>query len=218
MKSAFFLLPFAVLFLQVCHSLRASSLSRTAARSARLYVQKDAQGYEIKPRDWFNGLSLDPGGSLTDPRAVPPEARGFAEGIKSGGKVKNFDETIAMIDKHYNYFAVSFTNGDLVNAANTNTGSAKVFSFGLMTKMDVDTTLRLFGEHYDAVKANPSGSDHQNIRNFMKNGWAGITFGTGLAIASKLQSYDDTDSAFATQSSIAGKENSWDNDSESWIP
>ena len=194
------------------------SRSRNAAIRTVLHVQKDAQGYEIKPRDWFNGLSVDPGGSLTDPRAVPQEAKDFAESVKKGGKVKNFDETIAMIDKHYDYFAVPFTNDDLVNTANTNTGSAKVFSFGLMTEMDVESTLRLFGEHYDAVKSNPSGSDHQNIRNFMKKGWAGITFGTGLAIVSKLMAYDDTDSAFATQSSIAGKENSWDKDSESWIP
>ena len=52
----------------------------------------------------------------------------------------------------------------------------------------------------------------------MKLGWGAVTFPTGLAIISKLQAYDDTDSAFATQSSIEGKENSWDNDSESWIP
>jgi len=28
-------------------------------------LQYDSQGYVIKPRDWFNGLSTDPGGSLT---------------------------------------------------------------------------------------------------------------------------------------------------------
>jgi len=76
----------------------------------------------------------------------------------------------------------------------------------------------LFGEHYKDVLANPSGNDHPNIRNFMKLGWGSVTFPTGLAIISKLQAYDDTDSAFATQSSIEGKENSWDTDSESWIP
>lgn len=36
-------------------------------------------------------------------------------------------------------------------------------------------------------------------RNFQKFGWAGVTFGTGLAIISKLQAYDDTESALATQ-------------------
>jgi len=138
--------------------------------------------------------------------------------IISGGEVVNFAETIKLIDEHYTYFAVPFTCGDLKSPANTNTGSAKVFSFGLMTKMDEKSTLRLFGEHYKDVLANPSGTDHPNIRNFMKLGWGAVTFPTGLAIISKLQAYDDTDSAFATQSSIEGKENSWDNDSESWIP
>ena len=45
-------------------------------------IQYDSQGYVIKPRDWFNGLSTDPGGSLTDPRAVPPVMKAFAEKIK----------------------------------------------------------------------------------------------------------------------------------------
>jgi len=132
--------------------------------------------------------------------------------------VANFDETIKLIDEHYTYFAVPFTVGDVKSPANTNTGSAKVFSFGLMTKMDEKSTLRLFGEHYKDVLANPSGTDHPNIRNFMKLGWGAVTFPTGLAIISKLQAYDDTDSAFATQSSIEGKNVGWDDDSESWIP
>lgn len=105
-------------------------------------LQYDSQGYIIKPRDWFNGLSTDPGGSLTDPRAVPPVMKEFAEKIKNGGEVNNFAETIKLIDEHYTYFAVPFTCGDLKSPANTNTGSAKVFSFGLMTKMDEKATLR----------------------------------------------------------------------------
>jgi len=105
-------------------------------------LQYDSQGYLIKPRDWFNGLSTDPGGSLTDPRAVPPVMKSFAEKIKNGGEVSNFAETLKLIDEHYTYFAVPFTCGDLKSPANTNTGSAKVFSFGLMTKMDEKATLR----------------------------------------------------------------------------
>jgi hypothetical protein len=51
----------------------------------------------------------------------------------------------------------------------------------------------------------------------MKKGWTGVTFANGLAIASKLQAYTDTDSAFATQASIEGS-SGWDADSDSWIP
>ncbi|MEC7118984.1 MAG: HopJ type III effector protein, partial [Pseudomonadota bacterium] len=35
-------------------------------------------------------------------------------------------------------------------------------------------TLSLFAEHYQAVLANPAGTDHQNIRKFKKYGWAGF--------------------------------------------
>jgi len=103
----------------------------------------------------------------------------------------------------------------LTNEANVNTGSAKIFSFALMTRMDEKQTLRLFGEIARDLK--PSGSDHMNIRNFMKSGWSGIKFNTGLAIVSKLQAYDDTDSAMRTQSVKEGA-GDWDPNSDSWIP
>ena len=80
----------------------------------------DSQGYIIKPRDWFNGLSGDPGASLTDPRAVPPAMKEFAERIKNGGDVATFAETISQIDENYDYFAVPFQVGDLKSAANEN--------------------------------------------------------------------------------------------------
>ena len=88
-----------------------------------LFAQKeelDSQGYIIKPRDWFNGLSADPGASLTDPRAVPPAMKAFAEKIKAGGDVESFAETIRLIDENYDYFAVPFQVGDLKSAANEN--------------------------------------------------------------------------------------------------
>jgi hypothetical protein len=177
-------------------------------------LQYDDKGYIVKERDWFNGLSTDPGNSLADPRAVPPQAKEFAEKIK-GGYEGTLAETLALIDEHYNYFEVPFSNGDLVNEANVNTGSAKIFSFALMTQMDEKQTLNLFGEVYRNLS--PDGTDHMNIRNFAKLGWGGIQFNTGLAIASKLQAFDDTDSAMETQSVIEGGDG-WDPDSDSWIP
>ena len=83
----------------------------------------DSQGYIIKPRDWFNGLSGDPGASLTDPRAVPPAMKEFAERIKNGGDVATFAETIKLIDENYDYFAVPFQVGELKSGANENTVS-----------------------------------------------------------------------------------------------
>ena len=94
-------------------------------------------------------------------------------------------------------------------------GSAKIFSFALLNRMDEKSTLGLFGEI--ARDLSPSGTDHGNIRNFLKYGWKGVQFNSGLAIASKLSTYDDTDSALKTQSIIEGGE-SWDPNSDSWMP
>ena len=89
-----------------------SPYSRVSLASARNAIQRDGQGYEIKSKDWFNGLSVDPGASLTDPRAVPPVAKEFAEKIKGGAEV-TLKETLKLIDDNYEYFAVPFTNGNL---------------------------------------------------------------------------------------------------------
>jgi hypothetical protein len=100
----------------------------------QIYVTRDEKGYEIKPKDWFNGLSADPGASLTDPRAVPLPCKDFIESIKSGSTT-TFQNTISLIDEHYDYFQVPFSCGDLVSLPNVNVGSAKIFSFALMTRL-----------------------------------------------------------------------------------
>ncbi len=81
--------------------------------------------------------------------------------------------------------------------------------------MDEYSTLRLFGPLSENLT--PNGTDHPNIRNFIKYGWNGIKFPSGLAIVSKLQAYDDTDTALSTQNLLEGSEN-WDINSDSWIP
>lgn len=179
-------------------------------------IKYDEKGYVIKTKEsgWFNGLSSDPGNSLADPRAVPPVCKAFAEKVKAGTTV-TFADTIALLDEHYDYFAVPFECGKMVSKANENVGSAKIFSFALMTKMDEAATLRLFGEIYRDLK--PDGLDHPNIRNFIEYGWKGISFSRGLAIASKLQSGVETDEVFQTQAKLEGK-GEWDTDSDSWIP
>eukprot|EP01038_Epipyxis_sp_PR26KG_P004930 gene4930-6898_t len=182
-------------------------------------IERDSQGYEIKSKDWFNGLSVDPGASLTDPRAVPPECKEFVQKIRSDeqfAKELTYKKTIEFLDKHYNYFEVPFSCGENINPAKVNTGAAKIFSFGLMTKLTESETLKLFGEYYRELA--PNGDDHKNIRNFIKFGWRGVSFGSGLAIVSKLQAYDDTESAMKTQAVIEGKGTGWDADSDSWIP
>lgn len=87
-----------------------------------------------------------------------------------------FTQTIALIDQHYDFSPVAFDNGELHNAANQNNGSCKIFAFGALHQLSEPQTLHLFGEHYQAVMDSPTGGDHQNIRNFLVTGWAGIRF------------------------------------------
>jgi len=84
----------------------------------------------------------------------------------------------------YAHTPTAFKNGQQANGANENQGSAKVFSFAQLNGLDQAQTLSLFAEHYAAVLATPEGADHQNIRQFMLNGWDGIQF-EGQALTAK---------------------------------
>ena len=88
-----------------------------------------------------------------------------------------FNDTIAVIDALYDFTPTAFRNGELKNAAGQNNGSCKVFTFAGLHRLSVEQTLHCFGDYYRKdVLGNPGGTDHQNIRNFMKTGWAGIAF------------------------------------------
>lgn len=87
-----------------------------------------------------------------------------------------FTEVITFIESRYQHQATAFKNGETYNEATQNQGSAKVFAFAKINKLSVEDTLLLFAEHYAAVLATPDGIDHQNIRQFMAHGWAGIAF------------------------------------------
>jgi hypothetical protein len=50
--------------------------------------------------------------------------------------------------------------------------------------LDAETTLRCFGRFYQDVLNTPEANDHMNIRNFIKDGWAGIAF-EGQALTPK---------------------------------
>ena len=95
-----------------------------------------------------------------------------------------FADVIAHIDGQYQHTATAFQNGAQHNAADQNQGSAKVFSFAQLNDLSVEDTLTLFAEHYQSVLATPEATDHQNIRQFMQNGWAGIQF-EGTALTAK---------------------------------
>lgn len=88
-----------------------------------------------------------------------------------------FTDTIAVIDALYDFTPTAFSNGDLRSEAGQNNGSCKIFSFAKIQNLSPQQTLHCFGAYYrDDVLKHPDGTDHQNIRNFMKTGWEGIRF------------------------------------------
>ena len=87
-----------------------------------------------------------------------------------------FADVLAFIEAHYQHTPTAFKNGAQSNAATENQGSAKVFSFAKLQGLNQADTLSLFAEHYAAVLTTPDATDHQNIRQFMQNGWDGIQF------------------------------------------
>jgi len=88
-----------------------------------------------------------------------------------------FSDTMTLIDELYNFTPSKFINGDTINEADQNNGSCKIFAFGLLNDLSEQHTLACFGSYYrDDVLKNPDRDDHQNIRNFMISGWAGIKF------------------------------------------
>jgi len=105
----------------------------------------------------------------------------FLEQIKSNKSI-HFDNTITIINDHYHYTPSTFTNGlgdtMVTNPAGTNEGSCKIFAFAHLQQLSPSQTLKLFGDYYQSVLNNPTGNDHQNIRNFMQSGWEGIEFQT----------------------------------------
>lgn len=105
--------------------------------------------------------------------------------LQNAAENMQFNDVIAYIDQHFNFTPTKFTNGKLVNKANQNNGSCKIFSFAKLNKLSKEETLALFGDYYrkDVLK-NPDAEDHENIRNFMKYGWEGISF-EGAALSSK---------------------------------
>jgi len=98
----------------------------------------------------------------------------------------SFNETIEVITAHYDYQPTEFSNGlgedALISPAGTNEGSCKIFTFAQLHQLDQQQTLNLFGDFYHTdVLNDPNGTSHQNIRNFMRDGWAGIQLnGTAL--------------------------------------
>lgn len=95
-----------------------------------------------------------------------------------------FSELLKFIDEHYQHQPTAFKNGEAYNEATQNQGSARVFAFAQINGLSAEDTLYLFAEHYQSVLVHPDATDHQNIRQFMAHGWAGVVF-EGEALLAK---------------------------------
>ncbi len=101
----------------------------------------------------------------------------FLQQLENNPETNSFENTMATIDASYDFTPCEFRNGDLLNTENQNNGSCKIFAFAMLHNLSEQQTLQCFGDYYRVdVLTNPQGSDHQNIRNFIKQGWSGITF------------------------------------------
>lgn len=97
--------------------------------------------------------------------------------LKTNPKSISFSETMQVIDTYYTFAPTVFTNGEVINEAGQNSGSCKLFAFAKANGFSKKETLACFGQFYfEDVLKDPDGTGHQNIRNFMKTGFDGLSF------------------------------------------
>ena len=95
--------------------------------------------------------------------------------LKKSPQSIEFNNVMDVIAAEYRHTPSAFINGDQQNSAEQNQGSCKVLAFARMNSLSESETLALFGSYYrDDVLKNPQGSDHGNIRAFMRTGWSGV--------------------------------------------
>jgi hypothetical protein len=111
----------------------------------------------------------------------------FLQQLHQAPEQIQFSDTMALIDALYDFTPCGFHNGELHNAAGQNSGSCKLLAFARQQNLSEAATLNCFGAFYrDDVLKNLAGSDHQNIRTFMRSGWGGVKF-DGVALTLRAQ-------------------------------
>lgn len=101
----------------------------------------------------------------------------FKDKLSNQPEAITFSETMVVIEDNYHFTPTAFKNGTLENEAGENSGSCKLFAFAKAQGLQKEATLACFGQFYfEEVLKNPNGTGHQNIRNFMKTGFEGLSF------------------------------------------
>lgn len=103
--------------------------------------------------------------------------KSFKIKLKKAPKTIVFSETMNVIEANYDFTPVAFKNGTIENAEGQNSGSCKLFAFAKVQAFAKEETLACFGKFYfEDVLEDPNGNGHQNIRNFIKTGFKGLSF------------------------------------------
>lgn len=115
---------------------------------------------------------------MTAPAApAAPALAAFLQRLDAAPETVAFADTMAVIDAHYAYTPTGFSNGPVRNEAGQNGGSCKLLAFARRHGLSEAQTLACYGAYYrEDVLGHPDGSDHPNIRAFMRGGWAGVRF------------------------------------------
>jgi hypothetical protein len=101
----------------------------------------------------------------------------FLDKLHTDPESIEFAETIETIESNYEYTPTNFTNGTQLNKAGENEGSSKILAFAYINNLTVTETLNCFGHYFrEDVIGNPAGDDHQNIRQFILDGFEGVKF------------------------------------------
>ncbi len=109
----------------------------------------------------------------------------FLDTLRNTPDTIEFTDTMAVIESNYEFTPTRFTNGATINEADQNQGSCKLLAFAQLNGLSPAETLACFGQYYrQDVLQHPDGDDHQNIRNFMQQGWEGVSF-SGQALSTK---------------------------------
>ena len=162
--------------------MRAAAVSSSSTLRANI---RDASDKKDELRFGWDGTSAlggaveiaTPARMLADIRAagedVPDECELYNANVEMDADSLKMEELMDLIDTHYEVGLLEFKNGDILNKQGENVGSAKLLSYAAISDFDKETTLKLWGQYYREVLADPDGDSHQNIRNFMKTGWDG---------------------------------------------
>jgi hypothetical protein len=81
-----------------------------------------------------------------------------------------------VIEGNYNFTPTRFANRELKNNVGENMGSCKLFAFTKHQKFTKQATLFCYAAYYQYVLKDAYGSSHQNIKNFIKTGFEGLSF------------------------------------------